>query len=257
MPSLQLTVLGSGTSMGVPTLACHCSVCESPDPLDKRTRPSILLSYGGHNVLIDTTPDFRFQAMRAHLDRLDAVIYTHGHADHILGLDDIRPYNLKQKGVIPIYAAPETLAILRRQFAYVFDTAPTVSSVPLIETHEIDGVFSLFGGKFTPVPAEHGPQKVLGFRFGGAAYLTDFSRVPDSSKELLRGLDDFILDALRYVPHPMHSTVDQSLALIEELKPKRAWFTHICHDLGHVATNARLPENVRLAYDGLQFEVRL
>lgn len=257
MSSLQLTVLGSGTSMGVPTLACHCAVCESTDPLDKRTRPSILLSYGGRNVVIDTTPDFRFQAMRARLDRLDAVIYTHGHADHILGLDDIRPYNLKQKGLVPIYAAPETVAILRRQFAYVFDNGPTVSSVPLIETHEIDGPFDLFGVQFVPVPAEHGPQKVLGFRFGKAAYLTDFSRVPESSKELLCGLDDFILDALRYVPHPMHSTVDQSLALIEELKPKRAWFTHICHDLGHAATNARLPENVRLSYDGLQFPVEI
>lgn len=243
--------------MGVPTLACHCAVCESADPLDKRTRPSILLSYGGHNVVIDTTPDFRFQAMRAHIDRLNAVIYTHGHADHILGLDDIRPYNLKQKGVVPIYAAPETLAILRRQFAYIFDDRPTESSLPGVELHEIHGPFEIFGAKFIPIPAHHGPQMVLGFRFGKAAYLTDFSRVPDSSKELLRGLDDFILDALRYVPHPMHSTVDQSLALIDELKPKRAWFTHICHDLSHAATNARLPENVRLSYDGLQFQVAL
>jgi phosphoribosyl 1,2-cyclic phosphate phosphodiesterase len=254
---MQLTVLGSGTSMGVPTLACHCSVCESADPLDKRTRPSILLSYGGRNVVIDTTPDFRFQAMRVRLDRLDAVIYTHGHADHILGLDDIRPYNVKQRGAVPLYAAPETLAVLRRQFSYIFDTAPTISSVPGVEIHEIDGPFDLFGTTIVPVPAIHGPQSVLGFRFGRVAYLTDFSRVPDSSKELLRGLDDFILDALRYTPHPMHSTVDQSLALIDELKPKRAWFTHICHDLGHAAANARLPDHVRLAYDGLQFKVEL
>lgn len=257
MPLLQLTVLGSGTSMGVPTLGCHCAVCESEDPRDKRTRPSILLSYAGRNVVIDTTPDFRFQAMRAHLDRLDAVIYTHGHADHILGLDDIRPYNLKQKGVVPLYAAAETLAVLRRQFAYIFDNAPTESSLPGVELHEIQGTFALFGTEFIPVPAHHGPQMVHGFRFGKAAYLTDFNRVPDRSKELLRGLDDFVLDALRYVPHPMHSTVDQSLALIEELKPKRAWFTHICHDLGHAAANARLPENVRLAYDGLQFPVEI
>lgn len=243
--------------MGVPTLACHCAVCESTDPKDKRTRPSILLSWDGHNVLVDTTPDFRFQAMRAHLDRLDAVIYTHGHADHILGLDDIRPYNLKQKSIVPLYASPETLTTLRRQFAYVFETKPTESSIPLVELHEILGPFTLFGVEFTPVPAEHGPQQVLGFRFGKAAYLTDFSRVPESSKKLLRGLDDFILDALRYVPHPMHSTVDQSLALIEQLQPKRAWFTHICHDLGHAAANARLPEHVRLAYDGLQFQVAL
>jgi phosphoribosyl 1,2-cyclic phosphate phosphodiesterase len=243
--------------MGVPTLGCHCAVCDSTDPRDRRTRPSILLSYGGRNVVIDTTPDFRFQAMRAHIDRLDAVIFTHGHADHILGLDDIRPYNLKQRGVVPIYASTETLAILRRQFAYIFDEGPTESSVPLIDLHTINGPIDVAGLHIVPVAAMHGSQPVLGFRFGKAAYLTDFSRVPESSKELLRGLDDFILDALRYVPHPTHSNVEQSLALVEELKPKRAWFTHICHDLGHEAANARLPQNVRLAYDGLQFEVQV
>jgi phosphoribosyl 1,2-cyclic phosphate phosphodiesterase len=256
MSSLQLTVLGSGTSMGVPTLGCHCAVCESADPHDKRTRPSVLLSYGGRNVVIDTTPDFRYQAMRARIDRLDGVIFTHGHADHILGLDDIRPYNLKQRGTVPIHASADTLATLRRQFAYIFDEGPTESSVPLIELHAIDGPFDLFGLRIVPVAAMHGAYAVLGFRFGSAAYLTDFSRLPESSKPLLAGLDDFILDALRYVPHPTHSTVEQSLALVRELKPKRAWFTHICHDLGHAEANARLPENVRLAYDGLQFEVK-
>ena len=255
MPSLQLTILGSGTSMGVPTLGCHCAVCESPDPLDKRTRPSVLLAYDGRNVVIDTTPDFRQQAMRERLDRLDAVLYTHGHADHILGLDDIRPYNLKQHGVIPIYASEETQAILRRQFAYVFDDAPTPSSVPGVKLHTITDPFDLFGLRVVPVPVIHGPQTVLGFRVGKAAYLTDFSRVPDESKVLLQGLDDLILDALRYTPHPMHSNVEQSLALVEELKPKRAWFTHICHDLGHAETNAKLPKHVRLSHDGLAFEV--
>jgi phosphoribosyl 1,2-cyclic phosphate phosphodiesterase len=240
--------------MGVPTLGCHCAVCESADPHDKRTRPSVLLSYSGHNVLIDTAPDFRSQAMRARLDRLDAVLYTHGHADHILGLDDIRAYNMKQKGTVPIYGSEKTLSTLRRQFAYVFDDAPTESSLPAVELHAIDGPFELFGAKIIPVPAMHGSQPVLGFRVGKVGYLTDFSRVLDSSKDLLTGLDHLILDALRYVPHPTHSTVDQSIELVKELKPKRAWFTHICHDLGHVETNAKLPENVRLAYDGLQLE---
>jgi phosphoribosyl 1,2-cyclic phosphate phosphodiesterase len=243
--------------MGVPTLGCHCAVCESQDPLDKRMRPSVLLGYGRRNVVIDTTPDFRLQAMRSRIDRLDAVIYTHGHADHILGLDDIRPYNLKQKSAIPVYAAADTLATLRRQFSYIFDDSPTDSLVPGVELHAIDGPFELFGVKIVPVEALHGQQPVLGFQFGKAAYLTDFIRVPESSKDLLRGLDDLILDALRYVPHPMHSNVEQSLALVEELRPKRAWFTHICHDLGHAETNARLPNNVQLAYDGLQFEVEL
>ena len=243
--------------MGVPTLGCHCSVCESKDPHDLRTRPSILLSYGGHNVVIDTSPDFRFQAMRSGLDRLDAVIYTHGHADHILGLDDIRPFNLKQKSVVPLYASEETLAILRRTFAYIFDDAPTESTLPGVELRKIEGPFDLFGLRVIPVPALHGKFPVYGFRFGRAAYLTDFSFVPDKSKATLEGLDDLILDALRYTPHPMHSNVAQSLELVAQLKPKRAWFTHICHDLSHEEANAKLPENVRLAYDGLTFEVKL
>ena len=243
--------------MGVPTLGCHCAVCESTDPHDQRTRPSVMLSFDGRNVVIDTTPDFRYQAIRAHIDRLDAVLYTHGHADHIMGLDDIRPYNLKQKTVVPIYAASDTLAILRRQFSYIFEEGQPGSTLPLIELREIDGPFELFGTSIVPIPAMHGVQPVLGFRLGNAAYLTDFSSVPASSKSLLRGLDDFILDALRYIPHPTHSNVEQSLALVEELKPKRAWFTHICHDLGHAQTNAKLPANVRLAYDGLKFEVAL
>jgi phosphoribosyl 1,2-cyclic phosphate phosphodiesterase len=243
--------------MGVPTLACHCEVCRSSDPRDKRTRPSVLLSYNGHNVAIDTTPDFRQQALREKIERLDAVLYTHAHADHILGLDDIRPFNAKQKSSIPVYASDETLAILRRAFAYIFEPQPGESSLPQVELHSIDGDLELFGARIIPIPAHHGPLTVYGFRIGPVAYLTDFSSVPESSKALLRDLDHLILDALRYTPHPMHSTVDQSLALVGELEPQHAWFTHICHDLGHEATNAKLPPNVRLAFDGLQFEVAL
>jgi phosphoribosyl 1,2-cyclic phosphate phosphodiesterase len=254
---LRLTVLGSGTSMGVPSLGCSCAVCRSSDPHDRRTRPSVLLSFAGRNVVIDTTPDFRFQALRAELDRLDAVLFTHGHADHILGLDDIRPFNLKQKGVVPVYASVETQVILRRTFAYIFDDAPASSTIPGVDLRSIAGPFDLFGIAIQPIPAIHGSIPVLGFRFGRAAYLTDFSSVPEDSKALLRGLDHLILDALRYTPHPMHSNVEQSLALVAELAPRQAWFTHICHDLPHEETNARLPENVRLAYDGLSFEVTL
>lgn len=253
----RVTVLGSGTSMGVPTLACRCDVCRSMDPHDKRTRPSILLTYNGHAIVIDTTPDFRQQALRANLDRLDAILYTHAHADHILGLDDIRPFNAKQRSPIAVYASRQTEAILRRAFAYIFEPQTTESSIPQIEIHTLDGAFDLFGLRIIPVPAKHGPIAVHGFRVGTLAYLTDFSSVPPASLELLRGLDHLILDALRYTPHPMHSTVDQSLALVRELKPRHAWFTHICHDLGHEATNAKLPANVRLAYDELQFEASL
>jgi phosphoribosyl 1,2-cyclic phosphate phosphodiesterase len=255
--TLTLTMLGSGTSMGVPSLGCACRVCQSSDPRDNRTRPSILLSVNGRNLVIDTSPDFRQQALRTGLKRLDAVLYTHSHADHILGLDDIRPFNLRQGADLPVYASRETLVVLMRTFAYIFDDAPAQSTIPGVDLHEIDGPFALLGIDLVPVPAWHGEMPVLGFRFGSAAYLTDFSSIPESSLPLLRGLDDLILDALRDTPHPTHSTVAQSLELVEQLAPKRAWFTHISHDLPHQETNARLPAHVRLGYDGLTFEVAL
>ncbi|HEV2197915.1 MAG TPA: bifunctional riboflavin kinase/FAD synthetase [Candidatus Acidoferrum sp.] len=264
MPStpLKITVLGSGTSMGVPTLGCPCRVCGSTDPRDKRLRPSILLSRNGQHVVIDTTPDFRQQAMRAGLDRLDAILLTHGHADHVLGFDDIRPYNIRQRAALPVYGNEDTFQIIRRIFAYVFDDKPTLSTVPSVTLNAIDDrPFELLGIPFTPVPLLHGDMKVLGFRFGRAAYLTDFSTLSDSSMGLLQELDELILDALRDIPHPMHQTVDSALALIEKLKPRRAWFTHIAHDLPHAETNERLAKmgfpHVQLAYDGLQFEVRV
>src|SRR5690242_8335410 len=259
---LKITVLGSGTSMGVPTLGCPCRVCHSKDLRDKRLRPSILLSRNRQNVVIDTTPDFRQQAMRAGIDRLDAILLTHGHADHVLGFDDIRPYNIRQRAALPVYGNEDTFRIIRRIFAYVFDDKPTLSTVPSVTLNAIDdGPFELLGISFVPVPMLHGDMKVLGFRFGRAAYLTDFSAMSDSSMALLEGLDELILDALRDIPHPMHQTVDSALALIEKLKPRRAWFTHIAHDLPHAETNERLAKmgfpHVQLAYDGLQFEVRV
>src|SRR5258708_7911342 len=258
---IKVTVLGSGTSMGVPSLACRCRVCTSKDPHDNRLRPSLLLSRNGQHVVIDTTPDFRQQALRVGLDRLDAILLTHAHADHILGFDDIRPFNIRQKSSLPVYSTEETFRVLRRAFAYVFDDAPTQSTVPSVDLHVVNGPFELMGVQFIPVPLLHGDLEVLGFRFGRAAYLTDFSSLPARSEALLQDLDDLIIDALRDIPHPMHQTVDQALALIEKLRPSRAWFTHIAHDLPHAETNNRLRKlglrNVQLAYDGLQFDVRV
>jgi len=253
---IHITVLGSGTSSGVPTIGCPCAVCASEDPRDKRLRPSILIRYGGRAVLIDTTPDFRQQALRARIERIDAIVYTHSHADHILGLDDVRPFNYRQRQEIPIYAMPETLDAIRRVFRYAFDEGPTESSKPRLNLNALDGSpFDLFGLTFTPIDLLHGTSHILGFRFGAAAYLTDHSDIPEESKAKLRGLDVLFLDALRHRPHPTHSTVERSVAWVKELQPRRAYFTHICHDLPHQATEDALPENVHLAYDGLELAV--
>ncbi len=253
-----LTVLGSGTSMGVPTIGCDCRVCHSSDAHDKRTRPSILLEYGGHFVLIDTTPDFREQAIREGITRLDAVLYTHAHADHILGLDDLRPLTFHRPGgKIPLYAHERTGQLIRTVFRYIFDSEYKYGGLAQVELHNINGPFSLFGACFEPVTVLHGDAKIYGFRFGEAAYLTDFSKIPDESMARLHGLDILFLDALRHKPHPTHSTVENSLGIVERLQPKRAFFTHICHDLPHQETNATFPPHVRLSYDGLKLEFEI
>ncbi len=249
-----LTVLGSGTSMGVPTIGCSCRVCTSTDPHDKRLRPSIVLDYNGHCVLIDTTPDFRQQALRERITRLDAILYTHAHADHILGLDDVRPLSFKRPDKIPLYAHPRTAEALQQIFKYIFDADYKYGGIARVQMNIINGPLELFGACFESVRVVHGETDIHGFRFGSAAYLTDFSEVPAESMAQLRNLDILFLDALRRNPHPTHSTVEKSLGLVKELKPKRAFFTHISHDLSHEETNQGLPENVRLAHDGLKLE---
>ena len=252
-----LTVMGSGTSMGVPTIGCDCAVCHSADPHDRRTRPSILLEYAGKSVLIDTTPDFREQALREGLRRLDAVLYTHAHADHILGLDDVRPLSFDRPEKIPLYARTADGEVLQRVFRYIFDADYKFGGLARVELRAINGSFDLFGARFEPVKVIHGEAEILGFRFGQAAYLTDLSEIPEESYSKLTGLDILFLDALRHKPHPTHSTVENSLRIVERVKPRRAFFTHICHDLPHEATNAALPPHVRLSYDGMKLEFEM
>jgi phosphoribosyl 1,2-cyclic phosphate phosphodiesterase len=253
---VTITVLGSGTSSGVPTIGCHCSVCTSPDPRDQRLRPSVSVRFNGRVVLIDTTPDFRQQALRSRLDRVDAILFTHSHADHIMGLDDVRPFNYRQNASIPIYGSEETIAAIKSSFRYIFEARDSQSTIPRLDAFTLNGKgLDLFGLEFQPVPLFHGRGMVYGFRFGDAAYLTDHSEIPEASLQALEALDVLFLDALRDRPHPTHSTVERSIGYVERLKPKRAYFTHICHDLSHELTEQRLPAGVHLAYDGLEIQL--
>ena len=263
-PSLKVTVLGSGTSHGVPAIGCDCDVCRSTDPKDRRTRPSILVQLADdagpdvafaravRSILIDTSTDLRMQAIANDVRRVDAILFTHSHADHIFGLDDVRRYNQMQQSSIPCYADEETVANLKRMFAYVFNPpAQKGGGVPQLSISRIAGPFSLGGVEIVPVPLLHGRLPVLGFRIGSFAYLTDCNRIPDASWPLLEGVRTVILDALRHRPHSTHFSVGEAIEVVGRLRAERAWFTHICHDLRHAATNAQLPAGVELAYDGL------
>ena len=263
---MRITVLGSGTSHGVPSIGCDCAVCRSTDPRDRRLRPSILieLSDGASNafassvrsILVDTSTDLREQAIRSDVRRVDAILFTHSHADHVMGLDDVRRYNQMQKGAIPCYADEGTLASLRQMFSYIFNPPKQVGGgLPQLSLFRIGGPFLLGGAEIVPVPLMHGTLPVLGFRIGDFAYLTDCNRIPDASWPLLGGVRTVILDALRHRPHSTHFSVGESIAIASKLGVERAYFTHICHDLPHAETNASLPAGVELAYDGLTVEI--
>ena len=280
---IRVTVLGSGTSHGVPAIGCDCAVCRSSDARDRRTRPSILIEIpsgpqqppadlsGGRaenpavpeafaaavrSILVDTSTDLRMQALAHDVRRVDAILFTHSHADHVFGLDDVRRYNQIQKTAIPCYADAETVASLRRMFAYVFEPPRQQGGgIPQLSLFRIAGPWMLGGVEVVPVPLFHGKLPVLGFRIGSFAYLTDCNRIPDDSWPLLQGVRTVIIDALRHRPHSTHFSVGEAIDVVARLGAERAYFTHICHDLPHAETSAQLPAGVELAYDGLVLEI--
>jgi phosphoribosyl 1,2-cyclic phosphate phosphodiesterase len=269
---IRVTVLGSGTSHGVPAIGCNCEVCRSSDPRDRRSRPSILIEIAPgpqgpaevhqpfasavRSILVDTSTDLRTQALASDIRRVDAILFTHAHADHVFGIDDVRRFNQMQKTAIPCFADAETVASLRRMFAYIFEPPrQTGGGLPQLLLFPLAGAFSLGGVEIVPIPLFHGVLPVLGFRLGSFAYLTDCNRIPDESFRLLDGVRTLIIDALRQRPHSTHFSVSEASAAASRIGAERTFFTHISHDLGHAATNASLPAGVELAYDGLVLEI--
>jgi len=250
---MKITFLGTGTSVGVPMVGCDCETCSSDDPRDKRLRTSVLIEQGGENFIIDASTDFRQQALRAGLKRLDAILFTHAHADHCFGLDDTRPIMFRH-GAIPCFATDVTWKGLRNIYSYVFEPAP-YPGVPRVIPNRIEGPFNLFGLDVEPLTVIHGRLPVTAYRIGEFAYVTDCNVIPDEACGRMGGLDLLVIDALRFKAHPTHMTLDQSLGYIERLKPKRALLTHISHDIKHAETSRHLPDGVGIAYDGLEVEV--
>jgi phosphoribosyl 1,2-cyclic phosphate phosphodiesterase len=257
LTSARVTFLGTGTSHGVPMIGCSCQTCRSTDPRDRRLRPSIYVEAPGlGHLLVDTSTDLRQQALAHGVARVDAILFTHGHADHVMGLDEVRRFNVLQGGPIACYANGPTWETLKRSFYYVFDGLPRQGGgIPQLVANDITGPFDAAGLRVVPIPLWHGKMPILGFRFGRFAYLTDCNALPDEAWPLLEGLDVLVLDALRYKPHSTHFTVDEATAVAQRIGAAQTWFTHMTHDISHAELSARLPAGVALAYDGLVLDV--
>jgi phosphoribosyl 1,2-cyclic phosphate phosphodiesterase len=249
-PDLKLTILGSGTSTGVPVLGCHCAVCSSTDSRNNRTRCSALLEWDGHQVLIDTATDFRQQALREGVEQVDSVLFTHAHADHVHGIDDLRTFTLRTGTAIPIYAAPGVIDRIQGLFSYIFSDTDAPGYRPRLQVNEVTGPFELFGQQITPVPLVHGPGESLGYRVGNLAYVVDCSTIPQSSWELLEGLDVLVIDALRFREHQSHFSISEAIEVAGKLRARRTLLTHLTHDIDYPRHSAGLPDGVEFAYDG-------
>lgn len=254
-----MVILGTGTSVGVPTIGCSCAVCHSPNPLNKRTRCSVAIGFPEGNLLVDTSPDMRFQLLREKIGVIHSVLFTHDHADHLFGLDDLRIFPFYLGHPVPLYCEEQVERRIRRSFDYAFsDSEQThAGAVPQLEIRRIDTKpFTVLGHRVIPIRLKHGPRfVVLGFRIGNIAYCTDTNEIPEESWPLLEGLDVLILDALRIRTHATHFSLDEAVAVAQRLKPKRTYFTHISHDMEHEATNAQLPAGMQLAFDGLRLRL--
>ncbi len=252
MGSVELLLLGTGTSAGIPMIGCHCEVCRSDDPRDRRTRCSVVVSYDDIRVLVDTTPELRLQCVANEVESIDAVVFTHAHADHIMGLDDVRRFNAIRHAPLDVWTDDPTQEVLDHAFGYAFREPAADSKVfrPHLVRRRIDGPFQIGPATWTPIPLMHGPMPVLGFRIGRLAYCTDVSHIPAKSWELLEGLDLLVLDALQHRKHSTHFNLPEAIEAARRIGARRTLFTHIAHQLLHAAVNPTLPPGMELAYDG-------
>jgi phosphoribosyl 1,2-cyclic phosphate phosphodiesterase len=257
MKGIEILFLGTGTSAGIPMIGCQCGVCTSTDPHDQRMRPSVVISYNDVRILVDTTPELRLQALRSGVNRIDAVVYTHAHADHVMGMDDLRRFNVMRQGPLDVWADARTHESLTRCFGYAFKEPEPEMKVfrPHLIRRWIDGPFEIAGKTWTPIPLVHGDMPILGFRIDSLAYCTDVSYIPEDSFKLLEGLDLLVLDALQHRKHRTHFTVAEATEAARRIGAGQTLFTHIAHGLAHEATNADLPSGIRLAYDGLRISI--
>jgi phosphoribosyl 1,2-cyclic phosphate phosphodiesterase len=258
MAGRTFTFLGTGTSVGVPMVGCDCDVCRSDNPRNHRYRCSVLVSVPGGNILVDTAPELRLQLLRAKVKLVHAVLFTHYHADHLFGLDDVRPFPFRLGSAVPLYCAADVEAKIREAFSYAF--RPEAEQLPagyipkLVFRRITEEPFTVMGQRVVPIPLEHAAFDVFGFRFDDVAYCTDVNRIPERSWPLLGGLRVLVLDGLRFKPHPGHFSIGEALDVVERVRPDRAYLTHMSHDVEHEETNRRLPPGVELAYDGLKFD---